>query len=209
MQKVALWFWSHFTKTSEWCYKKHVQERFWVSLKKFINKFINYGTVTKWKNLREEIKMKNLKSIVYGSFILKYSIDISIVLSSWGWCIKRWPLSKTRKDCCKGKRLWKKMLSSYHMESKKFIGASFTNDISTEEKVLWSFYFWNLWLLPFRQSKNSYCIVWYMWIFFGFIEKRRRNKYYLWEVNCYQQRSISVIFLAKTSNSKLKILRNT
>ena len=114
---------------------------------------------------------------------MKYCIDISIVLSSCRWYIKRWPLSKAKKDCCKGKLLRKKMLSSYHIESKTFIGASFTNVMSTEEKVLWSCYFWCLWLLPFRQSKNSYCIVCYMWIFFGFIEKRRRNKYYLWEVN--------------------------
>ena len=35
----------------------------------------------------------------------------------------------------------------------------------------------------FRQSKKLCSILWSIWVFFAFLEKRRSNRYCLWEVN--------------------------
>ena len=75
------------------------------------------------------------------------------------------------------------MSFSYHIEWKTFIEAICTSIIHTGEKTL------QLPLLKvcgsflFRQSKKTRGILWSVWVFFAFLEVRRRNKYCLWEAN--------------------------
>ena len=35
----------------------------------------------------------------------------------------------------------------------------------------------------FRESNKVYCMLWSARVFFAFLEKRRRNRYWLWEDN--------------------------
>ena len=68
------------------------------------------------------------------------------------------------------------------MEWKTFIEASSIYNIHIEEKIFCSCYFWKF-AIRFGQSKRTWSVLWSVWVFFAFIEKRRRNKYCLWEVN--------------------------
>ena len=76
------------------------------------------------------------------------------------------------------------MFSRCHMELKTFIKASCMNNIHTEEtpKQLLNLECESFLL---KQNKKTCIILRSVWVFFGFPENRRPNRYYLWEVNLF------------------------
>ena len=43
--------------------------------------------------------------------------------------------------------------------------------------------FEGLWVVSFETEWKNLCVLWSVWVFFAFLEKRRPNNYCLWEVN--------------------------
>ena len=94
--------------------------------------------------------------------------------------VAKWRLKKSQSN----DKLSRKVMSfSYHIEWKTFIEASCTNNIYTGEKTFCSCVFLLCGSFPFRQSKKTRGIIWSVWVFFSFLEIKRRNKYCLWEAN--------------------------
>ena len=80
--------------------------------------------------------------------------------------------------------VYKKLSSCYHMKKKTFIEASCINDIYTCERLICSCYFLRFVRRFFSGTvKKVYSILWSVWDFFAFLEKKRPNRYCLWEEN--------------------------
>ena len=82
-----------------------------------------------------------------------------------------------KKSQSNGKLLLKRMSSSYKMEYKTFIEASFTSNIHIRENVFWSSNFWKFVSSFFSDRVKNSSIIWSLWFCFAFLERRRSNKY--------------------------------
>ena len=81
------------------------------------------------------------------------------------------------------KFVWKIMTSSYHMEQKHSLKQVISMMYTLEKDFFAAATFKGLWDILFKQSKKVCSILWSVWAFFAFIEKKRPNRYYLWEEN--------------------------
>ena len=59
----------------------------------------------------------------------------------------------------------------------------------------------------FRQSKKFYCILWFVRVFFQFLDKRRPNRYWSWEENLiFHMKTFSLTCQSVNLFSKMKFL---
>ena len=98
-------------------------------------------------------------------------------------CFKEYNNMAVNKTQNNDKLVWKIKPASFHMELKSFTEASCTNNIKH-----WRKSFLNLLLLKvcelfhYRSRKITCSIVWFVWVFFAFLEKGTLNKYCFWEI---------------------------
>ena len=133
------------------------------------------GTVKKARKLRSIISF--ILEICYKHHVVNVEITHKIRTFFKTLASKNVAKSRLKKSQSNDKLSRKAMFFSYHREWKTFIEAS------------WRKYCLQLPLLNvcgsflFRQSKKTRGILWSVWVFFAFLEVKRRNKYCLWEAN--------------------------
>ena len=78
-----------------------------------------------------------------------------------------------------------KKVSLSCIEQKTFIEdeESFTNGIHAGEKVFCSCYFWRFMRRWLSDRVKTCSLLWSVWAFFAFLEKRKSYNYFLWGIN--------------------------
>ena len=75
------------------------------------------------------------------------------------------------------------MSFSYYTEQKKLIEESCANNIHTGENVFSVATTGGLWIVSFQTEQKTCLMLWLVWIFLAFLEKRKPHKYCWKEVN--------------------------
>ena len=135
--------------------------------------------------------------VCFVLWYLHYGVIITLVLVLCSQKLKCWLLwnhlfqriqedSGWKEPQGNDKPLLKAISSSHHIEWKHFVAACSTNNIHTGKNIFCSCYtFEGFWVVSFQTELKNLYYIRPVWLFFGSSEKRRPNKYWLWEVSLF------------------------